>query len=196
MARPAWLRIVSIVVALVAAGGIAHAGAELVLQDGTVLTGTDVVRTRDGAYALTLAEDNIITIPVSLVAKIHLTGGEDPAPTAFKIAIPTNLVGPKEPFEPPSTREQLDAFGRAAATFREGAVPTDWTPVNALGPDATQFNPVRWMKGPTGFNWTPTSAYRASQDVTQFSPAKWRVPMRDPSWYPVNGFRPSSRWFE
>ncbi len=196
MKRLLSLRLIVLVAALAWAGHLVRAGAELVLLDGTVLSGTDVERTRGGDYQLTIAEDNVVSIPVGLVAKIRLTGGEDPAPTAFKITIPENLVGPKEPFEPPKTRDQLASFGRAPATFREGSVRTDWTPGNALAPDATEFHPVRWRKGPTDFNWTPTSAFRASQDVTQFSPAKWRVPMRDPSWYPVNGFRPSSRWFE
>src|SRR6185295_8434461 len=102
----------------------ARAGAELVLQDGTVLSGTDVERTRDGDYVLTLAEDEVVTIPVALVTKIRLTGfGEDAAPTGFRITIPANLVGAKgaePPFQPPSTREQLDSFGRDPAKFRVG----------------------------------------------------------------------------
>ena len=196
MKRLASLLPVVLVVALVGAASVVRAGAELVLLDGTKLVGTDVERTKDGDYVLTLKDDDVVAIPVALVAKISLTGGKDPAPSGFKITIPGNLVGPKKPFEPPKTRDQLAAFGRSSAKFRKGAVPTDWTPANALGPDVTEFHPARWIKAPTDFNWTPTSAFSASQDVTQFSPAKWRVPMLDPTWYPVNGFRPASRWFE
>jgi len=178
------------------AAGPARAGAELILQDGQVLSGTDVERTRDGVYLLTQPDDTVLAIPVGLVKKLVLTGGEEPSPTGFKVAVPENLVGPREPFEPPKTREQLEAFGRAPAAFRKGAVPVDWVPGNALGPDVSEFNPVRWFKAPTEFVWTPKSAFKASGDVTEFSPAKWRTPLIDPAWWPKSGFRSATRWFE
>lgn len=174
----------------------AGAGAELVLEDGQVLSGTDVERTRDGVYVLTQEDGQAIAIPVGLVKKLHLTGGEDPAPTAFKVAIPANLVGPPEPFEPPKVRDLVAAFGRPPARFRSGTIDPVWNPEPALGPDVTEFHPVRWYQAPTDSVWTPKSAFTASGDVTEFSPARWRAPLRDPVWWPKSGFRPATRWFE
>jgi hypothetical protein len=173
-----------------------RAGAELVLVDGQVLSGSDVERTREGLYILTTTDGEVIPVPVDLVKKLVLTGGEEPAPTGFKLAVAENLVGPPEPFEPPRTREQLSAFGRAPARFREGAVDFNWTPGNALKPDVTEFNPVRWYKAPTNFIWEPKSAFTRSDDVTQFNPVNWRKAPTDPVWWPKDGFRrPATKWF-
>lgn len=174
----------------------ARAGAELVLEDGRVLEGTGVERSKDDVYLLTQDDGTAITVPVILVKKLHLTGGEEPGPTGFKVAVPKNLVGPPEPYEPPTTRDLLAGFGRPPARFRTAPLDPVWHPVSVLGPDVTEFSPVRWAKAPTNVFWTPKSAFKVTDDVTEFSPAKWRAPLLDPTWRPKNGFRPATKWFE
>ncbi len=181
------------IVVLLARGPVARAGAELTLQDGTLLSGTTVERTREGVYLLTQKDGEVVTIPVELVKKLHLTSDDDPAATGIKQAESETLVGP--PVEPPKTREQLGAFGRPPAPFSQGPVDTRWVPQSALGPDVTNFNPARWFRAPVDTTWTPTSAFRQSTDVTQFSPVRWYRAPTDPIWRPTNGFRPATQWF-
>jgi hypothetical protein len=168
----------------------AWAGAALVLRDGTVLEGEGLERTRDGLYLLTIAEGNVIPVPVSLVKELRLLGGEDPAPSGVKVSRPETLAGLPDP-RPPRHDEQLRAFARPAAAFVRGAVETNWTPRSALAPDVSQFNPARWYRAGRDFSWTPTPAFRASQDVTRFSPVRWAAPTIDPVWRPADGWRPA-----
>lgn len=168
------------------------AGAQLTLTDGTLLSGASVERTRDGVYLLT-RDGQVMTIPVELVKKLHLTGEDDPAPTAFRVAPGEVLVGTK--VDPPRADEQLAAFGRPPAQFRRGAVDPYWNPRSALGPDVREFNPVRWFRAPTDPVWTPSSAFKASKDATQFSPVRWFTAPTNPTWHPTSGFSPASTWF-
>ena len=171
----------------------AWGGAELTLIDGTVLSGAALERTREGIYLLTRGDGEVVTIPVELVKKLRLTAGDDPAPTAFKVAQGKTLVGVE--IDPPKARDQLAAFGRPPAEFRRGFVNVDWNPESALGPDVSSFHPVRWARSPTDPVWAPTSAFRSSKDVTQFSPVRWYQAATDATWHPSMGFRPASKWF-
>ena len=171
----------------------ARAGAELTLQDGKVLSGTTLERTREGVYLLTQKDGEVVTIPVELVKKLHLTSDDDPAPSGIRETGAGAIVGP--PVEPPKTHEQLAAFGRPPATFRRGPVETLWVPQSGLGPDVSDFNPARWFRAPTDPTWTPVSAFKSSKDVTQFSPVRWYSAPTDPIWRPTNGFRPAGSWF-
>lgn len=166
-----------------------HAGADLVLRDGGVLSGESVERTRDGLFLLTIEDGSVLTIPVNLVKSLRLTGGEDPAPTGIVVAGPENVAGPKDPIPLPSPEKQLAAFGRPPATFARSNVNPTWRPGNALGPDVTQFNPARWYKTALSMDWTPVSAFRASKDVTQFNPVRWYKAPTDSSWRPTDGWR-------
>ena len=171
-----------------------RAGADLILEDGKVLEGTSLERSKEGVYLLKLEDGQVVIVPVELVKRIRLTGGEmdDAAPTGLRPG-PENLAG--VPVEPPKTREQLASFGRAPARFRRATVATEWTPVSGLGPDVTEFNPVRWFRAPTDFNWTPTSAFTVAGDVTEFNPVRWYRSPTDPIWRPTSGWRTATVWF-
>src|SRR5262245_21805860 len=170
----------------------AWGGAQLTLSNGTVLSGSDLERTREGVYLLS-RDGEVLAVPVELVKKIHLTGEDDAAPTGLRLAGAELLAG--DVVEPPRAHEQLAAFGRPPASFRVGAVDPYWTPVSALGPDVSDFHPVRWFRAPTDPNWTPSSAFLASKDATEFSPVRWFQAPTNPVWRPTSGFRPASTWF-
>jgi len=180
------------IAALLLCASGAWGGAELTLIDGTVLSGSGLERARDGVYLLS-RDGQVLTIPVELVKKLHLTGEEDPAPTAFRLAGPEVLAGDK--IDPPRAEQQLAAFGRPPAQFRRGAVDPNWNPPSALGPDATDFHPVKWFRAPTDPVWTPTSAFKSSKDATRFNPVRWFDAPTKPAWHPTSGFRPASNWF-
>lgn len=187
-------RLVLPVVLLLLGGGRLQAGAELTLEDGMVVSGASVERTKEGLYLLTRDDGDVVSIPVELVKKLRLMSDEDPVATGMKLTGPEAIVGP--PIQSPRAKEQLAAFGREPARFQPGAVDTQWWPQNALGPDVTEFNPVRWFKAPVNVSWTPTSDYRVSSDVTEFNPVRWYQAPTDPTWHPTSGFRPASTWFQ
>jgi hypothetical protein len=186
-------RIALLAALLLLAGGRLRAGAELTLEDGMVISGASVERTKEGVYLLTRTDGDVVTIPVELVKKLHLTSDDDPIATGMKEAGPETLVGP--PIQAPRAKEQLASFGRPPARFQPGSVDTQWTPQSGLGPDVTEFNPVQWFKAPVNVSWTPTSDFRTSTDVTEFNPVQWYRGPIDPTWHPTNGFRPSTTWF-
>ncbi len=187
----------SVVIALAAFLAIpaAWAGAQLTLEDGRVLTGETLERTADGFYLLTNEDGDVVTIPVEITKSVALLGGEDAAPTGLRPTAPLALAGRPEPIRPPKAREQLAAFGRDPAKFREGAVRGDWIPASGLGADVSDFHPAKWFQAPTPFVWAPTSAFRASQDVTGFNPVRWYKTPTDPTWWPKDSWRAPSRWF-
>lgn len=187
-------RIALLIVLLLLAGGSLRAGAELTLEDGTVLSGTSLERTKEGVYLLTRSDGDVVTVPVELVKKLRLMSDDDPIATGMRLAGPETLVGP--PIQAPRAKQQLSAFGRPPARFQPGAVDAQWTPRSGLGPDVTEFNPVKWFKAPVDVSWTPTSDYRVSTDATEFNPVRWyRAPI-DTTWHPTNGFRPAPIWFK
>lgn len=184
--KPMWL----LVLVVLLGTPPAHAGAELILQDGKILSGESVQRKKEGVYLLTTEDGDVLTVPVELVKKLRLTGGEpeEDVPTGLKVAEPGNLVGPPESFVPPTTREQLAAFGRPPALFRRPAIDSNWRPKNSLGPDVANFNPARWYRAPIDPFWKPVSAFQASRDVTSFHPVRWYQPALDSVWRPTSGW--------
>lgn len=171
----------------------AGAGAELILDDGTILSGTAVERKED-TYLLKMEDGEVIPVPVEFVKKLRLTGEDDPAPSGIVPAEPTNLADDDEPKRPPSTYDQLEAFGRPPASFPKG-IEFRWVPKSGLGPDVTNFNPAKWYRPAHDPIWKPTSAYKASQDVTHFNPARWYRSPIDPTWKPKDGFNRPPQFF-
>jgi len=167
----------------------AQAGAELVLLDGGVLKGEDLERTKDGLYLLTTSDGAVLTVPVALVKGLRLTGGEDPAPSGMLLTGPRTVAGPDDPIPVDSPDKQLEAFGRPPAAFALATINPNYPLVSALGPDVSEFNPVRWYQTARSPEWTPTPAYRSSQDVTHFNPVRWYKAPTDASWKPTSGFR-------
>ena len=173
----------------------ALAGAELVLKDGTVLSGVDLALKGD-VYVLRTSSDAAMSIPWQLVAKVRLIGDDVPAPSGIRFTHAQQLAGPKDPPATPGYREQLAAFGRPPARFPQSPIPSRWVPTSDIGEatDVTEFNPARWYQAPIDPIWTPRSAFSRADDRTEFSPARWyRAPM-DSTWRPVDGFG-GTRWF-
>jgi hypothetical protein len=171
----------------------ASAGAELVLDDGQVLTGLSVER-KDGYYNLELESGSILTLPVLLVVEVRLTGDDAPEeepPTGIRVTGPEVLAGPPEPVRPPRTSEQMQVFREPAARFPRNLIDQGWRPENdwETDPELTNnFNPATWARGVVDPTWQPQSAYRTSGDVTNFSPARWLRGVVDSTWYPRESF--------
>jgi hypothetical protein len=173
----------------------AYAGAELLLNDGTVLVGASV-ELRDDYYLLSWDGGSVVPIPVELVKELRLIEAPDPAPTGMRVGQPQTLAGPKWAGQTPPFRDQIAAFRREPYVFPPPAVDTTWTPTSSWGEGTgkTQFNPARWRTSPIDPNWTPRSAFRASGDVTEFNPARWYVPSINPVWEPRDAWAPTV-WF-
>ncbi len=191
-------------------GTAALAGAELVLENGQVLEGVEVVR-KDDRYLLELESGKVLAIPAQLVAKVRLTGeskytpegkritipeelveeDRDPeAPTAVRDAGPETLAGRDEAARPPRTENQLRVLGEQAR-FRGDLVDSSWVPESDWDFDSERqnnFDPSRWAKGPTDTRWRPRSAYRGSEDVLTPGDSEWAQSIVDPEWVPEDGF--------
>jgi hypothetical protein len=191
----------------------ALAGAELVLEDGQVLSGTSVER-RGDLFHLELASGGVLPIPVELVLELRLTGEEpaesesdpdevpaQPAPTAegaedepasgMRRSEPRTLAGRPGGAELRKPHEQLAVLG-PPARFRRGVFDPVWRPSSDWGgpaTDVTQFNPARWYRPPIDPRWQPSSDYTRGSDVTQFNPVHWYRPPISSTWWPTDGFR-------
>ena len=179
---------------LLLASSPALAGAELILKDGMVLSGTDLELKGD-AYVLHTSADAAIAIPWQLVARVRLIGDDLQAPSGMRISKAQQLAGPAVAPQTPGYREQHAAFGRPPARFADPQ-PERWRPTSDIGEatDVTAFNPARWYVAPIDPIWTPRSAFGKADDRTEFHPARWyRAPM-DATWWPVDGFG-GTRWF-
>ena len=168
--------------------GPAAAGAELVLSDGQVLRGLEVER-RDGIYALTLEDGNVLTIPVRLVGEVRLTGEGDGgrAATGIRAAEPEQLAGSK--VDLPKTSEMLVAF-RNPSRFRRGPIDPIWIPTSDWDSSPVRnnnWNPARWYVAPIDPTWKPTPAFTMDSDVTFFNPARWAPNVINPFWVPSDG---------
>jgi hypothetical protein len=173
----------------------ALAGAELTLKDGTVLSGTDVELKGD-VYVLHTSSDAALSIPWQLVSKVRLIGDDVPAPSGIRLTKAQQLAGPPQKPSTPGYREQLAAFGRPPAHFRDSPIPSRFHPTSDIGEatDVTEFNPARWYQPPIDPIWTPPSAFSKADDRTEFNPARWyRAPV-DATWRPVDAFG-GTRWF-
>ena len=177
------------------AASAALAGAELVLKDGTVLSGTDLELKGD-VYVLRTSSDAALSIPWQLVSRVRLIGDDVPAPSGIRLSKAQQLAGPPEAPRTPGYREQLAAFGRPPARFPESPIPSRFHPSSDIGEatDVTEFNPSRWYQPPIDPIWTPQSAFSRADDRTEFNPARWYRSPVDATWRPVDAFG-GTRWF-
>lgn len=204
-----WRRVIGALAALVLASLPAAGAAELVLDDGQVLTGESLER-KDDLYLLELESGSVLPIPIELVLEIRLTGDDDEqaeradvepqeraeldddAPASgIEPAEPRTLAGRPGGADLQDRPEQLAVLG-PPARFARGVIDPVWRPRSDWGgreTDVTQFNPARWYRPPIDFRWRPTSNYTRATDVTNFDPADWYRPPIDSTWWPTDGFR-------
>jgi len=165
---------------------------ELVLRDGTILEGVDLVLV-EGNYVLTLADGEAIILPLELVKSMRLSGTGE-GPTGIRTGQPETLVGPT--ITPPARREQLETLGQPSR-FKEQIVDNSWEPSSdwEMDPDKqNNFAPSSWPKDLIESVWRPKSAWEANADVLAPGRTAWRRSIIDASWTPTEGFRGSSRW--
>ena len=174
----------------------AWAGAELILKDGTVLSGTDLELKGD-VYVLRTSSDAALSIPWQLVSRVRLIGEDLPAPSGIRLSTPQQLAGPPQAPQTPGYREQLAAFGRPPARFQDSPIESRFYPTSDIGEatDVTEFNPARWYQAPVDPIWTPRSAFSRADDRTEFNPARWYRSPVDATWRPVDAFG-GTRWFQ
>jgi len=194
--------------ALLLAVSVSIAETELVLVDGTVLSGKEV-RREGNLYFLVLENGNEISIPVELVESVQLSGhGEtqlpeqpglirsDPrelagtipeGPSGIRAGESQTLVG--EEVTAPRTADQLAVFGESAR-FQQNIVDNQWTPESDwdMDPEKNNFNPVTWSKSIVDNSWAPTSAFDKDENVLEPGQSKWRKSIIDSSWKPTDGF--------
>jgi hypothetical protein len=174
------------------------AGAELILRDGQTLQGVDVKRA-DDRYLLELASGDVLTLPISLVRHVRLTGDDVPSPendAARKLRGPSGIVraDPQvlagEPVRPVRPSEQLEVFGEPAR-FRHSPVEPGWTPRPAFDNETDVLGPSRsrWQEDIVDPLWTPCSAFDFDSDVLRLNRSRWQEDIIDPSWRPADGFR-------
>jgi hypothetical protein len=171
----------------------ALAEAELVLEDGQVLSGLDV-ELKDGVYTLELETGSYLSLPAALVKEVRLTGGEEEREEEASTGPPARpeiLAGPPEPVREPTPAEQLAVFREPAAAFQRNLVDHTWRPESDwdMDPERNNFRPTRWIEAPFDNTWKPVNAYSWDTDVTTFNQARWQKSVIDPIWHPVNGFR-------
>jgi hypothetical protein len=199
------LRMTLLLVALLLLLAISAADeAQLVLIDGSVLTGTEV-RREDNSYVLTLEDGDQVTLPEELVEIVRLVGEEEPSPwdegriagdavppgpTGLRNAGPETLAG--EPVEAPRTEDQLRALGRPSS-FQKSIIDPTWTPESAWDEDEDVLAGSRstFRKDIVDSSWQPKSAWDAGKDVMAGSRTKWKKSVIDSSWKPTDGFKNS-----
>lgn len=171
----------------------AVAGAELVLEDGQVLQGTELER-KDDLYILHLATGGLLTLPAALVKEWRLTAEGEPEekkpPTGIRETGPDELSGTPDPPKLPRMGDQIEAFGKPPARFRNSIVDPTWRPESDWtdDPELNNFNPSRWYKAPIDPAWRPRSAFDSSVDVFSGSRSTWQRSIVDPTWTPADGF--------
>jgi len=206
---------IAIVAALVAGPSTTPAGYELVLVDERVLEGLDL-RLRDGVYQLTLESGEVITFPAELVTEVRLNDKKaleeewDVHPDV-KVGEPETLAGEKGdvhpnvkasepltiagqegvPTAPPTTSEQLEAFGRPGNQFQKSPMDPNWTPKNAYDRDVDVLASSRskWAESPMDNEWVPESGFRHSDPTNNFNESKWAQSPMDNEWVPQDGFK-------
>ncbi len=195
----------------------ATADVQLVLQDGRVLDGREVTR-EEGQYLLELAGNEVMSIPVELVAEVRLaTAKKKPKPaTGFRKAEPKTIGGSDPVEEAPSgirddaapevlagievrpTRpnEATAALGEPAK-FQPGLSDPYWRPDPVFNEenDVTNFAPSTWSQGVGDPTWTPDSAYEASSNALTDSESSWQGSVVDNRWAPTDGFKKTGTSF-
>ena len=172
----------------------AGAGAELVLEDGQVLKGTELER-KDDLYILHLATGGLLTLPAALVKEFRLTAEGEPeekqtTPTGLRETEPEELSGAGATPPLPRRGEQIEAFDKPPARFRNSIIDPAWRPESDWtdDPELNNFNPSRWYNAPIDSTWRPESAFDNSIDVFRGSRSSWQRSIVDPSWTPTDSF--------
>jgi len=186
------MRRLLLTLAIVAAPGVALASASLVLTDGRVIAGTDVVRQGD-AFVLTLVDGSTASFPVELVKEMRFEDGDSPkSPPIFDYGPPKTLAGPtKMPSQ--DQRDQLRNLG-PSTRWSKDAVDTTWTPTHAFDPDVDVLGPSRsrWAQSVVDTTWVPKSVFDLSKDVLAPSRSTWVKDVLSTTWAPADsfGFKP------
>ncbi len=172
----------------------ALAGAELVLEDGQVLKGTELER-KDDIYILHLATGGVLTLPAGLVREFRLTAEGQPedtneAPTGVRETAPEELSATGSTPRLPRMGDQIEAFDKPPARFRNNIVDPNWTPKSDWTDDVAlnNFNPSRWYRSPIDPTWRPRSSFDGAIDVFRGSRSTWQRSIVDSSWTPSDGF--------
>jgi len=185
-----------VAVACATVGFPALAGAELLLADGTTLSGISV-ELKQGIYFLEREEGEIVPVPRELVSELRLTGDDDPPVTGIQLAEAETLVGPEEGPRLPKRSEQTRVLDDGPKSIARGVIAPRWQPRDGWNVSSAthEFAPADWYRPPIDPDWTPRSAYRVSDDVTEFNPVHWYSSPINPTWWPVDGFSAEPRWF-
>ncbi|MBD3868657.1 MAG: hypothetical protein IFK94_11080 [Acidobacteria bacterium] len=173
---------------------LSMADAELVLEDGQVIKGTELER-KDDLYILHLATGGVLTLPAGLVKEFRLTVEGEPeekktAPTGVRETGPEELSGSGSTPRLPRMGDQIEAFDKPPARFRNNIVDSSWRPESDWtdDPDLNNFNPSRWYKAPIDSTWRPESSYDDSVDVFRGNRSSWQRSIVDSTWTPSDGF--------
>ena len=149
-------------------------GAEIVLSDGTRVSGRSVER-RQGEVHLVLDSGERIVMPAELVREIVLSDSSSSSPDE-------TVAPPADP--------AADALPDEVATFRPDVSPSDWAPVSDWRSDLDRLDvdrASRWSLSPLDVGWKPTRRYHEADDALRFDFSRWsRSPIRS-SWIPENG---------
>ena len=188
------MRNAGLIVLLLLFPAAAMAGAELVLEDGQVLKGTELER-KDDIYILHLATGGVLTLPAGLVKEYRLTEEGEPeekrtAPAGVRATEPQELSGSGSAPPLPRMGDQIEAFDKPPARFRNSLIDPTWTPVSdwTNDPELNNFNPSRWYRSSMDSTWRPQSAFDIGADVFSGSRSTWQRSIVDSSWTPSDGF--------
>jgi hypothetical protein len=184
---------------------------ELIMKDGSVLSGTRVERDGD-IYVLTLEDGGAVVVPQALVEGVRLSGRGEPrpprdpgdlperaprtvggspvadGPSGIRVAPPQTLAG--RPDRPPTRSEQLEVFG-SPSRFQGDVVDNEWEPSSDWDMDPQEknnFAPSTWAEGPIDPTWEPESAWDEQEDVLAPSRSNWQKSIIDSTWTPTDGF--------
>ena len=118
--------------------------------------------------------------------------GPGTAPTVFwKNAIRLCSSSVAQIAAPPTTSEQLEAFGRPGNQFQKSPMDPNWTPKNAYDRDVDVLASSRskWAESPMDNEWVPESGFRHSDPTNNFNQSKWAQSPMDNEWVPQDGFK-------
>ena len=172
----------------------AGAPASLVLTDGRVIEGTEIVRQGE-SFLVTQEGGNTVTFPALLVKEIRVGDPATPkAPPGFDISGPKTLAGPKVlPSQDP--RDQQRALG-PPTRWSKDALDTSWVPTSPFDPDVDVLGPSRsrWAKSAVDTTWVPKSAFDLSKDVLAGSRSTWSKDAVSTTWAPADSFGFKNLW--
>jgi hypothetical protein len=165
----------------------ALAGASIVLSDGRVIQGIELLRDGD-SYVMTMEGGNKAAFPAALVKEIRLEDDAPKPPAPFDFTKPKTLAGPsKLPSQDP--KDQFKVLG-PPTRWSKSALDTTWAPKDAYDPnmDVLAGSRSTWPKNAVDTTWTPTDAYAHSKDVFAWSHSTWAKDVVDTTWMPTDGW--------